>query len=323
MPSTIKKAPLRALTLTYFSRGIETMNKEELTLQFTDLMAKFTSYLGKYMPDDVTKRLTELRAEQNTDIGKLIYDSMFIDLELAKKQNVPACQDTGVIQYFVQCGTNFPLINELQDCLREATIRATKEAPLRHNAVQIFDEKNTGNNTGVRIPWVDWEIVPNNDECIIYGYMAGGGCSLPGTAKVLMPVEGYEGIVRTIFDVITERGINACPPLLVGIGIGGSVEVAASLSKKALMRPIDSVNPNERGAEFERLIEEGLNKINIGPGGLTGVKSVMGVNVEQAARHPSCLAVGVSVGCWAHRRACIKVNADLTYEMISHKGVEL
>ena len=76
-------------------------------------------------------------------------------------------------------------------------------------------------------------------------------------------------------------------------------------------------------AEFERLIEEGLNKINIGPGGLTGVKSVMGVNVEQAARHPSCLAVGVSVGCWAHRRACIKVNADLTYEMISHKGVEL
>jgi L(+)-tartrate dehydratase alpha subunit len=109
----------------------------------------------------------------------------------------------------------------------------------------------------------------------------------------------------------------------VGIGIGGSVEVAATLAKKALMRPIDSVNPNERGGEFERLIEEGLNKINIGPGGLTGVKSVMGVNVEQAARHPSCLAVGVSVGCWAHRRACIKVNADLTYEMISHKGVEL
>ena len=89
------------------------------------------------------------------------------------------------------------------------------------------------------------------------------------------------------------------------------------------MRPVTSTNTNPTGAEFEAMIEEGLNKLNIGPGGLTGTKSVMGVNVEQAARHPSCLAVGVSTGCWAHRRATIRVNADMGYELLSHKHITL
>ena len=299
------------------------MSKTELAQQFTDVMAKFTAYLGKHLPDDVMERLTELRKEQNSELAKIVYDAMFTDLDAAKRLNVPCCQDTGVIQYFIEVGENFPLLGEIRPCLEEAVRRATVEAPLRQNAVQIFDERNTGNNTGVRIPWIDWEIVPNSDQCLVHGYMAGGGCSLPGAAKVLMPAEGYMGIVKFIFDVIVERGINACPPLLVGVGIAGSVEVAANLSKKALMRPVKSENFNPTGAEFEKMIEEGLNKINIGPGGLTGVKSVMGVNVEQAARHPSCLAVGVSTGCWAHRRATIRLNADMTYEMVSHKGVTL
>jgi L(+)-tartrate dehydratase alpha subunit len=90
--------------------------------------------------------------------------------------------------------------------------------PLRHNAVETFDEKNTGTNTGTNIPWLDWRIVPENDSCTIDVYMAGGGCTLPGAAKVLMPGQGYEGVAEFVMDVITERGVNACPPLLVGLG---------------------------------------------------------------------------------------------------------
>ena len=298
-------------------------NRAELVKKFTDVMADFTAYFGKHLPDDVQAKLEELRAEQTSDMAKIIYDAMFKDIALAKELDRPMCQDTGVIQYFVEVGANFPILGQMQEALTEATKRATVQAPLRHNAVQIFDEKNSGNNTGRRIPWIDWDIIPDSDECVVYAYMAGGGCSLPGTAKVLMPVEGYEGVVRFVFDNICDRGINACPPLLVGIGIAGSVEVAANLSKKALMRPIGSRNSNPRGAEFEQIIEKGLNDINIGPGGLKGALSVMGVHVEQAARHPSCLAVGLSVGCWGHRRATIRFNADMSYEMISHKGVTL
>ncbi len=297
--------------------------QEELQRRFVDTLAKFTAHLGKHLPDDVLDKLKALRAEQTSDISRLIYDSMFTDLEMARERNVPCCQDTGVIQFHVEMGAEFPFRNVLEASLREAVRIATKEAPLRHNAVQIFDEKNTGDNTGVRIPWIDLELVPDSDACTIYGYMAGGGCSLPGAAKVLMPVEGYEAIVQFVFDTICERGVNACPPLLVGVGIAGSIDVASTLSKRALMRPVGSHIRNERGAEFERMLEEGLNEINIGPGGLTGTKSVMGVNVEVAARHPSCLAVAVNTGCWAHRRSAIRFNADLSYEMLYHKGVVL
>ncbi len=299
------------------------MNKEEQREQFIDIMAKFTAYIGKYLPNDVVAKLQELREKEDIALAKIIYEAMFDDLKMAKELNRPCCQDTGVIQYFVQVGTGFPLINDIEDCLREAVKKATIIGPLRHNAVEVFDEKNTGNNVGTRVPWIDWEIVPNSDDVKIYVYMAGGGCSLPGTAKVLMPLEGYEGIVKFVFDQITSYGINACPPLLVGIGIAGSVEVAAKLSKKALLRPLGSHNSNPRGAELESLIENGMNALKIGPGGLGGENSVMGVHIEQAARHPATLAVGLSTGCWAHRRGLIRINANMEYETISHEGAIL
>ena len=299
------------------------LNKAEQREKFVDIMARFTVYSGRYLPDDVYAKLKELRGKEDTDLAKIVYDAMFEDLKFAGELNRPLCQDTGVIQYFVQVGTMFPLINQIEDCLIEAVKKATVLGPLRHNAVEVFDEKNTGNNVGKRIPWIDWEIVPDSDETTIYVYMAGGGCSLPGIAKVLMPLEGYEGVVKLVFDQITSYGINACPPLLVGIGIAGSVEVAAKLSKKALLRPIGSKNSNPRGAELEARIEEGLNALKIGPGGLTGENSVMGVHIEEAARHPATIAVGLSTGCWAHRRAVIKFNGDMDYGIISHKGAVL
>ena len=163
-----------------------TMNQQEKAERFTELMTRFTSVLGKILPDDVATRLAELRKEQTSDISRIVYDAMFDDLAAARRLNVPLCQDTGVIQYYIEVGANFPLLSEMRACLDEAVRRATIEAPLRQNAVQIFDERNTGNNTGVRVPWIDWEIIPDSDSCLIHGYMAGGGCSLPGAAKVLM-----------------------------------------------------------------------------------------------------------------------------------------
>lgn len=296
------------------------MDREGQRERFIDIVAGFTAYIGKYLPDDVLAKLQELREKETAPLARIIYEAMFDDLKMAKELNRPCCQDTGVIQFFVQVGTRFPLIDEIEYCLQEAVKKATIIGPLRHNAVEVFDEKNTGNNVGTRVPWIDWEVIPNSDDVKIHVYMAGGGCSLPGTAKVLMPLEGYEGIVDFVFDQITSYGINACPPLLVGIGIAGSAEVAAKLSKKALLRPIGSHNSNPRGAELESLIETGLNALKIGPGGLGGENSVIGVHIEQAARHPATIAVGLSTGCWAHRRGLIRINANLEYKMISHKG---
>ena len=211
----------------------------------------------------------------------------------------------------------------MEEILAAATKEATVRGPLRHNAVETFDEKNTGTNTGSKIPWLDWEIDPKGDGCTIDVYMAGGGCTLPGAAKVLMPGEGYEGVAEFVFDVITQRGVNACPPMLVGVGVSTSAETAARLSKKAILRPVDSRHPNPNAARMEELLEEGLNEVGLGPQGLTGNASVMGVNIESSARHPSTIGVAVSTGCWAHRRGRIRINADLSYEIVSHQGVVL
>ncbi|MDR1143272.1 MAG: L(+)-tartrate dehydratase subunit alpha [Spirochaetaceae bacterium] len=290
--------------------------------QLTAILARFVDFSGKYLPDDVLVRLRELRAEEDSPMGTRIYDAMFRDLDLAAELNRPCCQDTGVIQFFVQAGTAFPCLGELETALREAVIRATAAAPLRPNVVECFDEKNTGNNTGTRIPWIDWELVPNSSGIRVFVYMAGGGCSLPGFARVFMPLEGYEGAVKAVFDQVVSYGINACPPLLIGIGLGASADAAAKLSKKALLRFIGSRNSGG-AAELETRLEKGLNALGIGPGGFSGKHSVMAVHVEHSGRHTATLALGFSTGCWAHRRALIEITGDLRSTLLSHRRASL
>ena len=299
------------------------MTKTEAVEYMTDIMAKFVGYSGKVLPDDVTEKLKELRALETGELPKTIYDTMFRNQELAVLLDRPCCQDTGVLQYVVKCGTRFPLIDFVETLLKEATVRATFDAPLRHNSVETFDEYNTGKNVGTGTPTIFWEIVPECDTCEIYSYMAGGGCSLPGKAMVLMPGQGYEGVTKFVLDVMTSYGLNACPPLLVGVGVATSVETAALLSKKALFRPLGTRNPNERAAKLEKLLEDGINEIGLGPQGVSGRMSVMGVHIENTARHPSTIGVAVNVGCWSHRKGHIIFDKDLKYTIISHKGVTL
>ena len=299
------------------------MDKQAQVAKMTDIMAKFVGYSSKVLPDDVKAKLQELAAKETQPMAKLLYETYARNMKLAKELDRPSCQDTGVLQFFVKCGTDFPLLGEVERLLKEAVKIATVNTPLRHNSVETFDEYNTGTNVGKGTPTVFWEIVPDNDQCDIYTYMAGGGCTLPGQAMVLMPGEGYEGVAKFVMDRMTSYGLNACPPLLVGVGVATSVETAALLSKKALMRPIGSRNSNPRAASMEKLLEDGINAIGLGPQGLRGDSSVMGVNIENTARHPSAIGVAVNVGCWNHRRGHIVFDKDLNYTITTHKEAKL
>ena len=299
------------------------MTKENGVKVLTDMVADFVAHIGKKLPDDVVNKLEELGSQETAALPKVLYETMTKNQGLAVELNRPSCQDTGVLQFWLKCGTNFPYINELEALLKDAVVQATFAAPLRHNSVETFDEYNTGKNVGKGTPTVFWDIVPNSDQCEIYVYMAGGGCTLPGKAMVLMPGAGYEGVAKFVLDVMTSYGLNACPPLLVGVGVATSVETAALLSKKALMRPIGSHNENERAAKMEALLEKGINDIGLGPQGMGGKASVMGVNIENTARHPSAIGVAVNVGCWSHRRGHIIFDKDLNYTITTHSEVTL
>lgn len=288
----------------------------------TETLAQFICLVAKVLPDDVIAALDKLRAEETELLASAVYGCMMSNLDRAKALNRPACQDTGVLQFFIRAGANFPLLAEMKDVCKDAVLDATKRAPLRHNAVEAFDEKNTGTNTGTLNPWIEWDIVPGNGlEMDVY--MAGGGCSLPGRAMVLMPSAGYEGIVRYVLDTIVDWGINACPPLIVGVGIGTDAPTSAKLSKKAMLRPVGSVNAHPLAADMESRLKDGLNAIGLGPQGLSGKATVMDVHIEHMAHHPSTLGVGITVGCWANRRGTIRFNPDMSYEIISHKGAAL
>ena len=173
-------------------------NKQQAVNKLTEIVANFTAMISTRMPDDVVDKLKQLKDAETSSMGKIIYHTMFDNMQKAIDLNRPACQDTGEIMFFVKVGSRFPLLGELQSILKQAVEEATVKAPLRHNAVEIFDEVNTGKNTGSGVPWVTWDIIPDNDDAEIEVYMAGGGCTLPGRSKVLMPSEGYEGVVMGV-----------------------------------------------------------------------------------------------------------------------------
>ena len=252
----------------------------------TETMAAFIGHNAKTLPDDVLDALRGLRAKEDDPLALEIYDLMFRNLDLAGKLDRPICQDTGFLQFWIRCGSGFPFIADLEDALTKAVIEATEKTPLRCNVVETFDESNTGTNTGTGSP----------------------------------TFQGYEEVVRFVLDRMTAYGLNACPPLFVGVGIGNSVETAALNAKKALMRPIGSCSDNEKAALMEKLLEDGINAIGFGPQGMGGKFSVTGVNVVNTARHPACMGIAVTVGCWCHRRGCITFDRDLNFEVKTHSA---
>ncbi len=157
------------------------MSKSEQISRMTDIMARFVGYTGKVLPDDVTAKLQDLHKKETSQLADVIFTTMIENQRLAKELDRPSCQDTGVIQFLVECGANFPLIGELEALLRESVIKATIDSP----AASLTAWRPLMNTTPAKTSAkgrrrYSWEIVPNSDQCSIYTYMAGGGCSLPG-----------------------------------------------------------------------------------------------------------------------------------------------
>ncbi|MDR0584955.1 MAG: L(+)-tartrate dehydratase subunit alpha [Treponema sp.] len=299
------------------------MTGERAKEQFTITMEKFIGLACVRLPDDVYARLEEMRAREDSPLQRAIYDSYFENLRKALELGRPCCQDTGLPQFYLKAGTAFPYLDITAAALAEAVRRATLSAPLRPNAVNFFDEKNTGDNTAERVPWINWEIVPGASGMEITLYLAGAGCSLPGRARVFKPSDGYGAVIPFVFDAVSGPGINACPPLVVGIGLGHNAENAALLSKKACLRLLGSRHPHPKGAELERRIMEGLNGLGIGAQGLPGNQAVMAVHIESSGRHTATIACAVNVSCYTHRRGIIRFKEDLSFELPTYRGAAL
>lgn len=287
------------------------------------MFSRFIKLVAVRLPDDVLPALVSASRFEDSQHARLIYEAVFKNLEVAIRRNIPLCQDTGVLEFFVGLGEGFPHVSSLLEAFREAVVRATSEGFLRPNVVDPATDRNTGDNTGVGLPWVEVELLPSINYVDVRLYMAGGGSSRPGSAKILDPALGLEGVAEFVLNTIAEYGPPACPPLVVGVGLGPTVEIAALLSKKALLRTLGSKNANPRIAFLEEKLAEAINGLGVGPQGLGGRVTALAVHVEYVGRHPATLAVGVSTACWALRKGWLRVYPDLSYQVLSHGGAVL
>ncbi len=270
------------------------------------------------LPSDVKEALQRAYEEETSEAGKVNLKAILTNIEFAEKMNTPICQDTGTIIFYVKAGAQAKGLEKVEAALRSATKRATKEVPLRPNAVDPITRKNSGDNTGRLIPFIHWEIT-DGDSIEITALPKGGGSENVSALGMITPGEGVNGLKKFVIDTVIEAGAKPCPPNTLGVGVGGGADIAMKIAKKALLRPLNQPNPNTDLAKLEKELYEAANSTGIGPMGLGGKFTVLGVNVEYAHRHPASYPVAVAYQCWAARRATACINADGTVEYLTHK----
>jgi fumarate hydratase subunit alpha len=271
-----------------------------------------------YLPEDVKQALKKAYAEETSETGKTQLKAILDNIELAEKYQAPVCQDTGTIIFYVKAGAEAKNLDKMEEPLTKAVRRATKEIPLRPNAVDPFTQKNSGDNTGRLIPYINWEIVPG-DSIELTVMPKGGGSENVCLTGMLVPGEGINGLKKFVIESVIKAGSQPCPPTILGIAMGGGSDIAMKIAKKALLRPLNEPNPNPEIAKLEKEIFEAANMTGIGPMGLGGKITVLGVHIDYAYRHPASFPAAVAFNCWAARRASARIDADGNVEYLTHK----
>jgi fumarate hydratase subunit alpha len=270
------------------------------------------------LPSDVKEALQQAYKEETSEAGRVNLKAILTNIEFAEKLDTPICQDTGTIIFYVKAGAQAKGLEKIEAALVNATKRATREVPLRPNAVDPFTRKNSGDNTGRLIPYINWEIT-EGDAIEITALPKGGGSENVCALGMITPGEGVRGLKKFVIDTVIKAGAKPCPPNILGVGMGGGADIAMKIAKKALLRPINQPNPNPELAQLEKELYEAANSTGIGPMGLGGKFTVLGVNIEYAHRHPASYPVAVAYQCWAARRATARIKADGTVEYLTHK----
>ncbi|GFP19562.1 fumarate hydratase subunit alpha [Candidatus Hakubella thermalkaliphila] len=253
---------------------------------------------------DIVEALDRALEKEESPIGKEVLVELKENAEIARREEVPICQDTGLAVLFVDLGQDVHIVGgDFIEAVNEGVRRGYQEGYLRKSACHPFSRKNTGDNTPAII---HVNIVPG-DRIKIAVVPKGGGSENMSRVAMLTPAVGAKGVIDYVVQTVEESGPNPCPPLVVGVGIGGSLEKATLMAKRSLLRPLDSQNPDPELAKMEEEILSRVNKLGIGPQGYGGRITALGVHIEMAPCHIASLPVAVNIQCHAarHKEAVI------------------
>lgn len=261
------------------------------------------------VPSDVKQKLADCQEQERAKpIPSSLLKLMLTNINYGQEHQIPICQDTGHINFFIQLGQNFPLISDFRSEILKILAQLTSEAKIRPNTVDPFTDRNMTNNGGVNSPPIYVEIIPNSTDLVITTLNKGGGSENMCHLFMLSASQGKERIIPTIKQAIAEAGGKPCPPIIVGLGIGGDSVKAMYLAKKALLRPLGSSHSRPEIADLERDLLNELNTLDVGVMGLGGKATCLAVHAEYAMRHPATFPLGLVVECYSHRTISVKIT---------------
>ncbi len=267
------------------------------------------------IPPDVRVGLShglEAEKREGNQTASRILLVILDNIRVADEQKTLVCQDTGLPVFKVLLGERLNVdIARLKESLRKGCVRATAERPLRSNTVHPLTRKHTGTNTGHGIPVIKLDVVSDSDLIEIHMAPKGSGSENMSFLKMLNPSEGVKGIKKFVLQCIFESGARPCPPMIVGIGLGGTSDLAMSLAKEAsTFRRIGSHSSDPDVAKLEKELLGKINETGIGPQGLGGTTTAMAVNIEWAHTHISQNPVAVNIQCWRGERAEVVLDGN-------------
>lgn len=265
----------------------------------TDVVKNMCIQANCHISQDIKNGLVEALKTEKSDISKGVLENLLKNAELAHKKEVPICQDTGMAVFFVEIGNEVFIEGDtLTDAINKGVSIGYTDGFLRKSVVRDpLDRINTQDNT----PAVIYYDFVKGDKIKITFAPKGFGSENKGGLKMLNPSDGVDGIIDFVTETVRKAGANPCPPMVVGVGIGGTMDKAAQIAKKALTRSIDTRNENPYYAELENRLLNRINKLGIGPQGMGGSTTALAVNIEVFPTHIAGLPVAVNINCHATR----------------------
>jgi len=275
------------------------------TEQITDTIEKLCIDANYNLGDDLISSLRDALEKEESPLGREVITQLLENAEIGKQEQVPVCQDTGFAIIFIEIGQDIMLTGgNLQDAINEGVRRGYKNGLLRKSIVKNpIDRINTGDNTPAVI---HTDIVPGDKLKITFD-AKGGGCENMSRSAMLTPAQGREGVINFVVETVKTAGANPCPPIIVGVGLGGTFDYSTLLAKKAILRPVGSYNKDDTIAKLEIELLDKINKLGIGPQGLGGRITALAVQVETFPCHIASLPVAVNIECHSHRTKTVVI----------------
>ncbi|MDR3583756.1 MAG: fumarate hydratase [Desulfosporosinus sp.] len=271
------------------------LHVEEIVLAVEKLCIEANYDLGS----DIMEGFQQAVKAERSPLGIEVLERLIENAEIAQRERVPMCQDTGMAVLFVSVGQDLHVVGgSLTEAINEGVRRGYEKGYLRKSVVKDpFERVNTGDNTPAVI---HYDIVPGSSLHLVVA-PKGFGSENMGGLKMCKPSEGLEGAMQFVVDTVDRAGGNPCPPIIVGVGVGGTMEKATFLAKKSLLRDVGKHNPEERLAKIEAELLDRVNRLGIGPHGFGGVTTALAVNLEVYPTHIAGMPVAVNIGCHATR----------------------